>query len=98
MLHTYKIAFEDCDAVDGDLLDGFATIEACRDGWDIVGIEVFGGRNGAIVIDLAQTPAAENIIAYLMARPSWVKLADDEHGAYFPAPPRRNRLAPAYVE
>lgn len=99
MDHFYNVAFEDCAIDDGDLLDGFANITASRfGGWDITGIQVFGGRNGSIILDLADTPLRTKIIAWLMSRPSWVEIADREHAAYFPAPSKRPRLVPAYVE
>lgn len=96
--HTYKVPFEDYPAANGDYLDGNAIIRASRYEWDIVGIEVFAGRNGFVLVEIADHELITQIREYLEARPSWTDAADLEWRAYFPPTPRRPRLVPAWVE
>lgn len=94
--HTYKVPFEDFP-ISGDWLDGNLIIEGTRYDWEVIGAEVFAGRNAEVLI-AAPDAIAEAIREYFMARPSWTDAADLEHRAYFPPTAKRARLIPAWAE
>lgn len=96
--HTYPVQFEEFPAANGDWLDGNLIINATRFDWEIVGAEVFAGRDGMVLVKIADHDLINQLRDYFMARQSWVDLADIEHRAYFPTPSARPRLVPAYVE
>ena len=96
--HTYKIPFEDYSAANGDLLDGNLIINGTRYDWEIVGAEVFAGRDGMVLVRIADHELINQLRDYFLSRPSWLEAADLEHRAYFPPSPVRPRLIPAYLE
>ncbi len=96
--YTFKVPFEDYPAANGDLLDGNAIINATKYDYEIVGFEVFAGRNGFVLVQIADQNLITQLRDYLMARTSWTDAADLEWRAYFPPTPRRPRLVPAWVE
>lgn len=96
--HTYPVPFEGYVTANGDIIDGFAIMRATRYEANIVGIEVFAGRNGLVLVQIADHELFSEIKEYLEARPSWLEIADIEHQAYFPAKATRPRLIPAHLE
>lgn len=100
-MHTYevKIAFEEFPAANGDRIDGHLIVEfSCHD-WEVIGAEVFAGRNGMVLVRIADHDLISQMAAYFKARPGWVEIVDIEHEAYFPRKSRRTpRLVPAWAE
>lgn len=96
--HTYKVPFEDYSAANGDLLDGNLIINATRYDWEIVGAEVFAGRNGMVLVRIADHDLINQLRDYYMGRPGWLDNADLEHRAYFPSTTTRPRLVPMWAE
>lgn len=89
---TYTVPFEDYPAANGDYLDGNAIINGTRYDWEIVGIEVFAGRNGFVLVEIADQNLITQIRDYFMGRPSWTYIADREHRAFFPPTAKRPQL------